>query len=115
ITSILFSNNIPWLLMDLQDSIELFGEKRDKLNKDLTLQSAAKDPTILLPEGSPDIPSLKRMLETEKCEVCGRPAPKDSEFWEHNKMVMERPRNTENSNSNDFSVFYGNIQKTVGS
>jgi DNA sulfur modification protein DndD len=115
ITSILFSNNIPWLLMDLQDSIELFGEKRDKLNKDLTLQSAAKDPTILLPEGSPDIPSLKRMLETEKCEVCGRPAPKDSEFWEHIKMVMERPRNTENSNSNDFSVFYGNIQKTVGS
>ena len=115
ITSVLFSNNIPWLLMDLQNSIEEFGQKRDKLNKDLTLQSAAKDPTILLPEGSPDIPSLKRMLQTEKCEVCGRPAPKNSEHWEHIKMVMERPRNTENSNANDFSVFYGNIQKTVGS
>lgn len=115
ITSLLFANNPPWLLMGFQNSIELFGQKRDKLNKDLTLQSAAKDPTILLPEGSPDIPSLKRMLETEKCEVCGRPAPKGSEFWEHIKMVMERPRNVENTNSNNFTTFYGDIQKTVGS
>ncbi|MCL2651000.1 MAG: hypothetical protein FWD60_08265 [Candidatus Azobacteroides sp.] len=115
ITSVLFANNTPWLLMNLQNSIDLFGQKRDKLNKDLTLQSAAKDPTILLPEGSPDIPSLKRMLETEKCEVCGRPATKNSEFWEHIKMVMERPRNSENTNTNDFATFYGNIQKTVGS
>jgi len=115
ITSMLFANNTPWLLMDLQNSIDLFGQKRDNLNKELTLQSAAKDPTILLPEGSPDIPSLKRMLENEKCEVCGRPALKDSEFWNHIKMVMERPRSTENINSNDFASFYGNIQKTVGS
>lgn len=115
ITSMLFANNTPWLLMDLQNSIDLFGQKRDKLNKDLTLQSAAKDPTILLPEGSPDIPSLKRMLETEKCEVCGRQAPKESEVWKHIKMVMERPRNAENRTANDFSAFYGNIQKTVGS
>lgn len=116
ITSILFSNNTPWLLMNLQDSIDQFGQKRDKFNKDLTLQSVANDPTILLPEGSPDIPSLKRMLNiTCRCEVCGRPAPKDSEAWNHIKMIMERPRNTGNSNANDFSVFYGNIQKTVGS
>ncbi|GHV27444.1 hypothetical protein FACS1894176_09370 [Bacteroidia bacterium] len=115
ITSVLFANNTPWLLMDLQNSIELFGQKRDNLNKDLTLQSAAKDPTILLPEGSPDIPSLKRMLEKHWCEVCDRPAPEGSKEWNHIKMVMERPRNTENSNANDFSTFYGNIQKTVGS
>ncbi len=115
ITSVLFSNNIPWLLMGLQDSIEQFGQKRDKLNKDLTLQSVSKDPTILLPEGSPDIPSLKRMVDTCMCEVCNRPAPKETEAWKHIKMIMERPRNTENSNANDFSTFYGNIQKTVGS
>ncbi len=115
ITSVLFANNTPWLLMDLQYSIELFGQKRDKLNKDLTLQSAAKDPTILLPEGSPDIPSLKRMLEKQWCEVCNRPAPKGSKEWNHIKMVMERPRNAENINANDFTTFYGNIQKTVGS
>lgn len=115
ITSLLFSNNIPWLLMDLQNSVELFGQKRDTLNKDLALLSAAKDPTILLPEGSPDIPSLKRMLEKQWCEVCDRPAPKDSKEWNHIKMIMERPRNTENTNANDFSTFYGNIQKTVGS
>lgn len=115
ITSVLFANNAPWLLMNLQESIEFFGQKRDKLNQDLTLLNVAKDPTILLPEGSPDIPSLKRMLKTEKCEVCGQPAPRNSEHWSHIKMVMERPRNAESSNINDFSIFYGGIQKTVGS
>ncbi len=115
ITSVLFANNMPWLLMDLENSIEQFGQKRDKLNKELTLQSVAKDPTILLPEGSPDIPSLKRMVEKCWCEVCDREAPKNSPAWKHIKLIMERPRNTENSNENDFSTFYGNIQKTVGS
>lgn len=115
ITSMLFANNVPWLLMDLENSIEQFGQKRDKLNKELTLQSVAKDPTILLPEGSPDIPSLKRMVEKCWCEVCDREAPKNSPAWKHINLIMERPRNTENSNENDFSTFYGNIQKTVGS
>lgn len=115
ITPVLFSNNVPWLLMNLQDSIELFGQKRDKLNKDLTLQSVSKDPTILLPEGSPDIPSLKRMVDSCMCEVCNRPAPKETDAWKHIKMIMERPRNAENSTANDFSTFYGNVQKTVGS
>lgn len=115
ITSVLFANNVPWLLMDLENSIEQFGQKRDKLNKELTLQSVAKDPTILLPEGSPDIPSLKRMVEKCWCEVCDREAPKNSPAWKHINLIMERPRNTENSNENDFSTFYGNIQKTVGS
>ncbi len=115
ITSVLFSNNIPWLLMDLQNSIDEFGKKRDKLNKELTLQSVTKDPTILLPEGSPDEYSLQRMLDKKQCEVCGRPAPEGSEEWNHIKMIMERPRNTENNNANNFSLFYGNIQKTGSS
>ena len=116
ITSVLFANNTPWLLMNLQESIEIFGQKRDKLNQDLTLLNVAKDPTILLPVESPDSTSLKRMLNTTfRCEVCGRPAPENSEAWNHIKMVMEHPRNTENSNTNDFSAFYGSIQKTVGS
>jgi DNA sulfur modification protein DndD len=115
ITSLLFTSNIPWLLMNLENTIDLFGENRDKLNKDLTLQSVSKDPKILLPEGSPDIPSLKRMVEKCWCEVCNREAPKESAAWKHIKLIMERPRNTININTNDFSTFYGNIQKTVGS
>lgn len=114
ITSELFSNNIPWLLLGLQKSIDKFGSRRDELNKNLTLQSVRKDPTILLPEGSPDEYSLKRMLDKEICEVCGRPAPKGSEEWEHIKLIMERPREMENHNTNDFSQFYGDIQK-IGS
>lgn len=114
ITSELFSNNIPWLLLGLQKSIDKFGSRRDELNKNLTLQSVRKDPTILLPEGSPDEYSLKRMLDKEICEVCGRPAPKGSEEWVHIKLIMERPREMENHNTNDFSQFYGDIQK-IGS
>jgi DNA sulfur modification protein DndD len=73
------------------------------------------NPLVKLPEGSPDIPSLQRMLRTELCEVCGRPAQKDSMHWNHIKMVMERPVNKKNTNKNNFSAFYSGIQTTVGS
>ncbi|GAB6394233.1 MAG: hypothetical protein MdMp024_0545 [Bacteroidales bacterium] len=114
ITSMLFSENSPWLLMDLQEQISLFDKRRQELTAEIATQKAIDNP-IKLPEGSPDIPSLQRMLRTEICEVCGRPAPKDSEFWQHIKMVMERPTNKEKSNKNDFGSFYNGIQTTVGS
>jgi len=114
ITSMLFSENSPWLLMNLQEQISLFDKRRQELTAEIATQKAIDNP-IKLPEGSPDIPSLQRMLRTEICEVCGRPAPKDSEFWQHIKMVMERPTNKEKSNKNDFGSFYSGIQTTVGS
>jgi DNA sulfur modification protein DndD len=114
ITSMLFSENSPWILMDLQEQIELFDKRRQELTAEIATQKAMDNP-IKLPEGSPDIPSLQRMLRTEKCEVCGRLAPKDSEFWKHIKMVMERPANREKSTKNDFGAFYSAIQTTVGS
>jgi len=114
ITSMLFSENSPWILMDLQEQITLFDKRRQELTAEIATQSAINN-TIKLPEGSPDIPSLQRMLRTEMCEICGRPAPKDSGFWKHIKMVMERPQNKESKNKNDFSSFYSGIQTTVGS
>jgi len=113
ITSLLFSETSPWLLMNLDGQISVFDQSRLNLTSEIAMQKALDNP-ILLPEDSPDIPSLKRMLQTEKCEVCGRSAPKDSEHWQHIKMVMERPTNSENRNKNDFSSFYGNIQNIVG-
>lgn len=115
ITSMLFSDSSPWILMGLQDNIEQFGKLRDMLNVEITKQKVIKDPTILLPENSPDTMSLKRMLEKGHCEICDRPAPKDTEAWKHIEMVMNRPKNTEDNNINNFSSFYGNIQNTVGS
>jgi DNA sulfur modification protein DndD len=114
ITTLLFSDTLPWILMGLQEQISLFDEHRQELTAEIATQKAIDNP-IKLPEGSPDIPSLQRMLRTEKCEVCGRPAPKDSEFWQHIKMVMERPANKEKTIRNDFGSFYSGIQTTVGS
>jgi len=114
ITSQLFSENSPWILMGLQEQISFFDTRRQELTAEIATQHAICNP-IKLPEGSPDIPSLQRMLRTEKCEVCGRPAPKFKEAWEHIKMVMERPANKEKSNKNNFNPFYSGIQTTVGS
>ena len=115
ITSMLFSGNIPWLLLGLQDSITKFDILRQSLNTEKTKQQISKDPTILLPEGSPDVPSLKRMLEKEICEVCGREAIKNSDAWKHIEIIMNRPQKEEYGNKNNFSQFYSNIQTLVGS
>ncbi|MDH6312995.1 DNA sulfur modification protein DndD [Parabacteroides sp. PFB2-10] len=114
ITTLLFSDTSPWILLGLQNQISLFDNRRQELTGEIATQKAIDNP-IKLPEGSPDIPSLQRMLRTEKCEVCGHPAPKDSKFWEHIKMVMDRPANKEKLTKNDFGSFYSSIQTTVGS
>lgn len=114
ITSLLFSENSPWILMGLQDQISLFDKRRQELTAEIATQKAINSP-IKLPEGSPDVPSLQRMIRTHICEVCGRPAPENSEPWKHIKMIMERPLNKEKATKNDFGSFYSGIQTTVGS
>lgn len=114
ITSMLFTESSPWLLMGLQEQISLFDKHRQELTAEIATQEAINNP-IKLPEGSPDIPSLQRMIMTHVCEVCGRPAPKNSEPWQHIKMIMERPVNKEKQTKNNFGSFYSGIQTTVGS
>jgi DNA sulfur modification protein DndD len=114
ITSLLFSENSPWILMGLQEQIFLFDKRRQELTAEIATQKAIDNP-IKLPEGSPDIPSLQRMIRTHICEVCGQPAPENSEAWKHIKMIMERPANKEKRTKNDFGSFYSGIQTTVGS
>lgn len=120
ITSMLFSEYSPWLLMGLENEISYFSNKYKnlivKLTEKQTIQSLAKDPTLLLlPPNSPDKSSLYRMLEGEKCEICNRPAPKNSDAWKHIEMVLKRPKPKEIVNKNDFSSFYGGIQTNVSS
>jgi len=114
ITSMLFFENSPWILMGLHEQILLFDKRRQELTAEIATQKAIDNP-IKLPEGSPDIPSLQRMIRTHCCEVCGRSAPENSEPWKHIKMVMERPANNGKSTKNDFGSFYSGIQTTVGS
>ena len=116
ITTQLFSENSPWILMGLEDEIKKFTDNYTNFIQDLTKLQIFKDPTLLLlPPNSPDKSSLLRMLDNEMCEICGRPASKDSEYWKRIEMVLKRPKQTESSNKNDFSSFYGDIQTTVGS
>lgn len=113
ITSRLFDENCPWLLMGLEGETSDFDDYRIALSQTLAQKKIMENPDILLPEGSPDTPSLKRMLERCHCEVCDREAPKDSEPWLHIKKVMERPRKAMLA-SDSFIQYYGKIQKTTG-
>lgn len=113
ITSRIFDENCPWLLMCLDKEIDQFDSRRTELVRALQTESIIKNPDILLPEGSPDAPSLKRMLEKEICEVCGRPAVKNSEEWLHIRKVLNRPRKPMYS-SDSFGQFYGDLLKMTG-
>lgn len=113
ITSRLFDENCPWLLMGLEGETNDFDDFRLALNQALARKKIIENPDILLPEGSPDTPSLKRMLERCHCEVCDREAPRNSEPWLHIKKIMERPRKAMHS-SDSFMQYYGKIQKTTG-
>jgi len=113
ITSRLFDENCPWLLMGLEGETSDFDDFRIALTKKLAQKQIMENPDILLPEGSPDTPSLKRMLESCHCEVCDREAQKDSAPWLHIKKIMERPRKAMHS-SDSFIQYYGKIQKTTG-
>jgi len=120
ITTMLFSESSPWLLMGLEKQITYFSDNYKnfiiKLTEQRTIHELAADPTILLlPLNSPDKSSLLRMLEGEKCEICNRPALKNSDAWKHIEMVLKRPKSTQSSNKNDFSSFYGGVQTTVSS
>ena len=115
ITSMLFSEESPWVLMTLKEQISLFDERRQNLTRELATKNVIDGSHIKLPDNSPDAPSLQRMIDTGFCEVCGRPAPKGSEPWKHIEMVLNRPVNKEKKSKNDFSAFYSGIQTTVGS
>lgn len=113
ITSRLFDENCPWLLYALEGETSDFDDYRIALTKQLAKKEIQNNPDIMLPEGSPDAPSLKRMLEHQWCEVCNREALRDTAPWLHIKKVMERPK-TPMRVSDSFMQFYGDIQKTTG-
>ncbi len=119
ITSKLYSDR-PWLLIGHSDSISTYVAKRDNLVTARALKMVQHqiktDPsTILLPEGSPDVPSLRRMLRMERCEVCGRPAQRGSEPWLNIQRLIERPKENAPETANDFSRFFSDIQISASS
>ena len=114
ITKRLFDEENPWLLMGMQDELEVFDAKREKHIGELARMNDDGALVIMLPEGSPDTSSLERMLKTEVCEVCGQRAHKGSDAWKHIKMILDRPKKI-STTRNDFGHFYGMLQKSASS
>lgn len=114
ITKRLFDEENPWLLMGMQDELEVFDAKREKNIGELARMNDDGALVIMLPEGSPDTSSLERMLKTEVCEVCGQRAHKGSGAWNHIKMILDRPKKI-STTRNDFKDFYGMLQKSASS
>lgn len=114
ITKRLFDEENPWLLMGMQDELEVFDAKREKYIGELVRMNDDGALVIMLPEGSPDTSSLERMLKTEVCEVCGQRAHKGSGAWNHIKMILDRPKKI-STTRNDFKDFYGMLQKSASS
>lgn len=114
ITKRIFDEENPWLLMGLEDELDTFDAKREKHIGDLAQMNNDGALVIMLPEGSPDSSSLERMLKNEVCEVCGQPAAKHSQAWEHIKLILDRPKKV-STNRNDFGHFYGTLQKSASS
>lgn len=114
ITKRLFDEENPWLLMGMQDELEVFDAKREKYIGELARMNDDGALVIMLPEGSPDTSSLERMLKTEVCEVCGQRAHKGSGAWNHIKIILDRPKKI-STTRNDFKDFYGMLQKSASS
>lgn len=113
ITSRLFDENCPWILMGLGNETGDFDSNRIELTKKITAKEISQNPQILLPDDSPDAPSLRRMLEHEHCEVCDREAKKGTAPWLHIKKVLERPHK-EMRTSASFMQFYSGLQNATG-
>lgn len=113
ITSRLFDEICPWILMELENETEKFDANRIELIEKIKEKEIFQNPKILLPDDSPDTPSLKRMLEHEWCEVCDREAKSGTAPWLHIKKVMERPHK-EMKSSDSFMQFYSGIQNAAG-
>lgn len=114
ITSRIFDENRPWLLWALEDEITIFDGLRVDFIGQQREKQITENPDILLPEGSPDVPSLRRMLRREFCEVCGREAKKDTDAYKHIEMVLNRPRKSVLQSDGTLGQFYGDLQMQVG-
>jgi DNA sulfur modification protein DndD len=71
-----------WILKGFTPYRDKFDKLRSKYESDLA-QYKVKEFKTSLPQDSPDIPSLDKMLSNEICLVCGRKADKGSNEYIH--------------------------------
>ena len=115
VTSRLFDENCPWVLYGLKEEIDRYDSTRIEYLNAKRDEEIRSNPDILLPEGSPDSQSLKRMLHTMVCEVCGRSLKDDPKAYEHVKSVLERPKKPMHADQDSLSSFFGDLLKSTAS
>lgn len=114
VTRRLFDENSPWVLLGLKEEIDRYDENRIAYLNAKRDSEIRNNPDILLPEGSPDAPSLRRMLQTMVCEVCGRSLKDDPEAYNHVKSVLERPIHPMHATRDSLSQFFSDLQNNTG-
>jgi DNA sulfur modification protein DndD len=105
-----YNNNFfknKWILEGFDKKVSLFYEMRYDYQK--CVEEEKRNEAFFnnpLPQGSPDISSLKLMLENEKCLVCGRKAEKNTEEYNHIKNIYENYVSIKNNHDKVSSIRY---------
>ena len=116
INNYMFKQAMPWLLINSGDSVSRFGKLRDEYTVARTARKLVHDPqsfASLLPEGSPDDISLKKMLENHQCFVCGRTFEEHSEEERKIKALLSRSESHAKADESDLHLYFDAIQRNV--
>lgn len=112
----MFKQAMPWLLINSGDAVQKFGKRRDEYTVARTARKLINDPhsfASLLPEGSPDDISLKKMLERHQCFVCGRTFEEHSEEEKKIQALLARSESHAKADESDLYLYFDAIQKNV--
>ena len=114
----IFKKGQPWLLLKTKGYVTRYAELREEYNKARLARQLINNPeeliaSSLLPEGSPDDLSLKKMLSLHKCLVCDRPFEEDGDAQKHIEFLLNRSKKNPEVKENDLHGFFDRIQNSV--
>ena len=118
LNSNMFKPTMPWLLIGSGNAVQTFGLLRDQYTKARTVRQLASNPesfASILPVGSPDDVSLKKMLESHQCLVCGRYFEVDSTEEAHIQNLLSRSEVHTKAEESDIYLYFDSIQRNVAS
>lgn len=115
-----FDGNSAWISMGFDDIDNKFSKINDrfieKRYEKKTLQNMEDNPNNyfhFLPVNSPDVVSLKNMIENEHCYVCNRSVKKGTPEFDYLLKLRDRPSSSKNEKDfvkNNLKDFFGDLQ-----
>lgn len=112
----MFKQAMPWLLIGSGDKVQKFVKLRDEYTVARTAIKVMHNPhafASILPEGSPDDISLKKMLEKHQCFVCGRTFEEDSQEEANIQALLSRSQAHAKVEESDLYLYFDAIQRNV--